>query len=220
MSPDDEREARILAAVAEAAGPTRAQVQRRTAVVLAAALAGGIAIFSYAGGFRLGGEPRPLALTALTFGGTLVIAATALRLAYGRTGSALGPPRVALVAIAVLTPLLAFVWKVGVSLLFDGATEWLFPERIGLKCLVLSLSIASVLATALLFVRRGTDPVHPRLTGAALGVTAGAVAVVLTDLWCPVGHPVHVLVGHIVPIGVHGVVGALVGGWILGVRRS
>jgi hypothetical protein len=57
--------------------------------------------------------------------------------------------------------------------------------------------------------RRRTDPVHPGIAGAVLGVTAGLAAGSLVDLWCPVGHIPHVLLGHILPL----VLVALAGAW-------
>ena len=71
---------------------------------------------------------------------------------------------------------------------------------------------------ALVWERRGSDPVHPRALGVALGVAAGTAAAGLVDLWCPVGHLPHLLTGHVAPILLLGALGALAGARALGVR--
>jgi hypothetical protein len=71
---------------------------------------------------------------------------------------------------------------------------------------------------ALGFLRRGVDPVHPRLLGAALGVATGAYAGVLVDLWCPSAEISHVLLGHLGPFVVLVLAGAWLGGRLLGLR--
>ncbi len=71
---------------------------------------------------------------------------------------------------------------------------------------------------AMAFVRRNSDPNHPRLTGATLGVAAGACAWVFTDLWCPVAYVPHLLLGHVLPIMILAAAGALLGPWLIAVR--
>jgi hypothetical protein len=56
------------------------------------------------------------------------------------------------------------------------------------------------------------------MLGVALGVATGAAAAALVDLWCPVGHVPHLLIGHVAPILLLGGLGALVGARTLGVR--
>ncbi len=70
----------------------------------------------------------------------------------------------------------------------------------------------------LMLVRRGSDPVHPAATGAALGAACGACAGVMVELWCPVGAPRHVAVGHILPIVVVAILGASVGARFIAMR--
>ena len=71
---------------------------------------------------------------------------------------------------------------------------------------------------AFLFLRRGSDPVHPRASGAALGAAAGAWASVLIHLHCPVAATDHVLLGHLAPVLFLSLAGVLVGRRLLGVR--
>ena len=82
-------------------------------------------------------------------------------------------------------------------------------ERIGLRCLRLSLAVAAAPFAALLAVRRGTDPLQPAVTGAVLGMASGAFAWVLVDLWCPVAYMPHLLLGHVLPIALLAIAGAL-----------
>ena len=85
-----------------------------------------------------------------------------------------------------------------------------WPGRPGFRCLGLSLGMAAPLLAAFLVMRRRSDPVHPGIAGAVLGVTAGVAAGTLVDLWCPVAHVPHVLLGHILPL----VLLACLGAWI------
>jgi hypothetical protein len=159
-------------------------------------------------------------LIAITFVGTSLLAALALHVAWGRARSMLGHPREVLMALTVGTPVTLFVWKVGWSLALDpNAWEWWTDDRPGFKCLGLSTLLSSALLGSLVVARRGTDPVQPHVTGAAFGVASAAVAAAFTDLWCPVGAPMHVIIGHIVPMILFGVVGALVGNRILAFGR-
>jgi hypothetical protein len=87
----------------------------------------------------------------------------------------LGRPRAVLAATTIAAPAVLFAWKVLFSTRFAGMTDpW--PDRPGLKCLALSLAVGVRPLAACVLLRRGGDPLHPTLSGAALGVTAGAGA--------------------------------------------
>ena len=172
---------------------------------------------------RLGGDVAPhrpcgaIALAGLaTAGGALGVATAALWLALGRGRSMLGRSRDLAPAGIALTPLALFAWKVACSLAFgDPMAEW--PERPGLRCLSLSLLVAAGPLLAFLAMRRSA-PVHPALNGAAIGVTAGACAWVGVDLWCPVAFVPHLLLGHVLPLGLLAGAGALLGQLLLALR--
>ena len=110
-------------------------------------------------------------------------------------------------------------WKLYASSQFEAMTmPW--PDRPGLKCLGVSLLLGAWPLAALCFWRARADAVHPRSTGAALGVSAGVLTWLLVDLWCPVSYPMHLLLGHVAPIVALAGVGALVGGrWLAATRR-
>jgi hypothetical protein len=206
---------RILAAAASEASPTRRQRVVGTAIRAVSALAVPLLLFALVGGAGLG--PRPLGLVAITALGTLAIAAWALLEGFGRGPSMLGRSRGRLLATAALVPVAFLVWKViassGVPHMMD---PW--PARPGLRCFGVTVLFAAWPFVALAWERRGSDPVHPRVLGLALGVGAGGGAAVLVDLWCPVGHVPHLLIGHVAPMLLLGSLGALVGARVLGVR--
>ncbi len=124
--------------------------------------------------------------------------------------------REALLAAVPSAPLAFFVWKAGWSIALGEAQWW--PTRPGLLCLAVSLVLGGALLAALIQTRRRSDPLHPGLGGAALGVASGAAAAVLVDLWCPVGHAAHVALGHVLPMLLLGLIGAWAGGRALAMR--
>ena len=222
---------RVLAAAAAETSPTRAAVNRRNLLISMVAVASGIGAFMIFAGLvsegelvRLGGELAPqqhlersVSLLVATAGGALGIAATALWLALGRGRSMLGRPRRWLLYGSVLIPISLLAWKVGWSMAFgDAMVVW--PERPGLKCLALSLLVAVGPLLAFLAMRRSA-PVQPALNGAAMGLAAGACAWVAVDLWCPVAHVPHVMLGHVLPLCVLAGAGALLGQALLSLRR-
>lgn len=208
----------VLDAVGAEPSPPRPVVRRRAWgwVALSVALAGGV--FLAYGGLREGGAPRPaLEIVATTLGAAL-IAGFGLWLTLGQR-SMLSRSAGALVATAVGIPLALLAWKIAWSASFPGGlAPW--PGRVGWPCLQISLLTAITPALALLLSRRASEPRHPRLLGAALGAVAGAFAWVVTDLWCPVGHVPHLLLGHVLPVALFIGVGALLGGACLAVRWS
>ena len=223
--------ARVLAAVAAEASPTRADLRRRNLLIGLAAAASGLGAFAIFAALmseghllRLGGEvaphqylERPVGLVATSVGGALVVAATALWLALRRGRSMLGRSRRPLLFGAALIPISLLAWKVGCSIAF-GASMVAWPERPGERCLALSLFVAAGPLLSFLAIRRSA-PVQPALNGAVIGFAAGAFAWVAADLWCPIAYVPHVLLGHVLPLGVLAGAGALLGRALL-VPRS
>jgi hypothetical protein len=215
LEPDLKR--RILAATTSEVSLTRKQRVLRSAVRAVTALAVPLLLFALVGGPRVG--PRPLELVAMTALGTSGIAASALFLAVGRGPSMLGRSRRWLLGSAVIVPVAFLIWKAAAS---SGVPHMMdpWPTRSGLRCFALTALFAAWPVVALVWERWGSDPVHPRALGLALGVAAGAGAAALVDLWCPVAHLPHLLAGHVAPILLLGGLGALVGARALGVRAS
>jgi hypothetical protein len=213
LAPDLKR--RILAATISEPSPTRRQRLIGSAIRMASALAVPLLLFVLVGGPRVG--PRPLWLVAMTALGTSAIAAWALFEAVGRGSSMLGRSRGRLMAAAAIAPVAFLLWKVGASWDVPHMMDpW--PSRPGLRCFALTALFAAWPVTALVWERRGSDPIHPRTLGMALGVASGAAAAALVDLWCPVGHIPHLLTGHLAPILLLGGLGALMGARALGIQ--
>jgi Negative regulator of sigma F len=215
FEPDLKR--RILAAAATEASPTRQQRAIRSAIRAASALAVPLLLFALVGGPRVG--PRPLGLVATTALGTAAIAVSALFLAAGRGPSMLGRSRRRLLGSAAIVPVAFLIWKAASS---SGVPHMMepWPDRSGLRCFALTALFAAWPVVALLWERWGSDPVHPRALGLALGVAAAAGAAVLVDLWCPVAHVSHLLAGHVAPMLLLGGLGALVGARALSVSAA
>jgi hypothetical protein len=206
--PPTDLKARTLGAAKALPSVTRRTQVVRTAVLLAGAVVAGLVIFFAVGGIRVTG--RPLGLMIGTSLGTGFVAAICAWAAFGRAKSMMGRPTAWLIVAALTGPVALLAWKVGYSAQFDhGIDQW--PTRIGFKCLKLSLGIGIVPLFALMFVRRGTDPTHPRALGFAMGMALGLCANELVDLWCPVAYIPHLLLGHVLPAVLLGVVGALLG---------
>jgi hypothetical protein len=213
LAPDLKR--RILDAAASEASPTRRERAIRSAILAASALAVPLLLFALVGGPRVG--PRPLALVALTALGTACIAAYALYFAVDRGPSMLGRSTRRLLGTAVIVPAAFLLWKVASS---SGVPHMMdpWPDRSGLRCFALTALFAAWPVVALVWEHRGLDPLHPRVQGLALGVAAASGAAVLVDLWCPVAHVRHLLVGHVAPILLLGGFGALIGARALGIH--
>ncbi len=103
------------------------------------------------------------------------------------------------------------------SAVYDRILPW--PDRVGLRCLKLSIVTGALPLFAALIAWRRTDPLTPTATGAAFGAGAGLGSAVLTDLWCPVSYLPHLTLGHVLPILILACVGALFGYIALSVRR-
>jgi hypothetical protein len=139
--------------------------------------------------------------------------------ALGRGSSVAGRPRAWLLAVVAGTPALLFAMMFGLGVAYPEATL-LHSERLGLKCLGLTVAAALFPLMGLAAVRRQSDPVHPIATGAALGAACGASAGVMVEMWCPVAAPRHVAIGHILPIFITAAIGALLGARVIAMRGT
>jgi hypothetical protein len=212
---EEQLRARVLDAVAREPSPTRGQRRQRDGWLLALGSAAALAVFEAWGGVRPQG--RPLSLIVATAVGSAGLAAVALVAALGRGRSMLGRSPGRLLATIALVPAALILWKVGVSGLFDGmSAAW--PYRPGLRCLTLSLAVGVVPLLLALAARRGTDPVQPGMTGAAIGAACGLAAAALVDLWCPVAYLPHLLLGHLLPIALLAAAGVMAGSRLLAIR--
>jgi hypothetical protein len=210
-APDIKR--RILESVRAEPAPTHGAVQRQAWLALGACAAIALAIFVHFGGVRLYDRPTPLVVwTSL---GWSAAASAAAWSGLARRRSMLGRTTATLVATIVAIPPVLLAWKIGVTASFGPEMMEPWPTRPGFRCLGLSIAMAFPLLAAFLLFRRRSDPVHPGIAGAALGITAGVFAGTFVDLWCPVAYVPHVLLGHILPLVVVSAAGALAGRTLL-----
>jgi hypothetical protein len=216
MNPSAELRARVLDEVSRDRAPSRAEFRARNTKLFASAIVVPLVLFLVCGGVR--GSGRPDLLVAETFVGASVIAVTALMVVLKRGRSMLGRPAPLLFGLALVIPIVLVAWKLGVTARFPGMMErW--PERIGYRCLLLSCLMVAWPLVAVILVRRGSDPVHPRLTGAAIGAAVGACVWVMVDLWCPVGYVPHVMLGHALPVVLSSALGTWLGRFVA-LRRA
>ncbi len=208
--------ARVLAAAQSRPAPARAAVTRATLVALGVGVAALLLVF-----FALGGadtKTRPPAFLAMTSGGWVAIAAAATWIGAARGGSTLGRSGALLLAAALATGPGLLAWMLVGTSLWPGTIGYHAPMRAHLVCLAIVAAMATGPFLALAAIRRASDPVHPRATGAALGAVAGAWAGVMGDLHCPVSDALHVAIGHVAPVLIFAAVGALVGRRVFGLR--
>jgi hypothetical protein len=212
---DQQLRDRILGAAASEPSVTRGERRWRNALLFVMGSAAALAIFILWGGVRPHG--RPLWLIMTTASGSALLGTLALTVALGRGRSMLGRSRRMLAGSIVPMAVALVLWKTGVSALFDGMNvAW--PARPGFRCLALALAVGLVPLVLGLLARRRSDPVQPAAAGAALGAACGLAAATLVDLWCPVAHLPHLLVGHLLPVALLALVGAVAGSKVLAIR--
>jgi hypothetical protein len=215
MTPSADLRSRVLQAASQERSPTRGEVRVRNAALLVSGVVVPIVVFLAYGGVRP--TSRPETLIAETALGAAAIAITAAVVALGRGRSMLGRAGIWLLSLAILTPIVLFAWKVGVSAQYPGMmVSWV--ERPGFRCMRLSCLLAAWPLVAFVMTRRASDPTHPRLTGAAIGAAVGACVWVFVDLWCPVAYVPHLLLGHVLPLVATTLVGTWLGGRVIAVR--
>ena len=215
LPPPDLR-ARILEEARRAPSPTIEA--RRNRAVVAAVLGACVPLFL---SYRIGlPASRPAnVLLAVAFGGGCA-AFVATWLAATRGKSMLGRPRGVLAAVALLAPL-ALLGSATLATAIEGGVVLAGGTgRQHVACVVFTLLFALGPFAALAYVRRGSDPVHPRALGAALGGAAGAWGGALIDLHCKVTTVEHLALAHALPIAFVALVGALLGARVLGVRGA
>jgi hypothetical protein len=206
--------------------PSATRVQRRARALVAGAASAivTISLFLVFGGIRPGGTQagglsvaRPLELMLITAAGAAVIAACGWWALVSRGRSMLGRKASRLAVAGAGIAVLLFAWKVAASSAFSGmSAAW--PSRPGLRCAGLGMLLGLWPLAALLVARHRSDATHPDATGAAFGIAAGASTWVLMDLWCPVAHPQHLLLGHLLPIAALAALGAWAGHRWLGLK--
>jgi hypothetical protein len=210
---------RILAAAAAAPSPSRTVARRRRVLLMAGGVAAMAAVYGLFALRIFGGQgvPNSILWAGGTSMGATAMAGVAMAIALGRGRHMLGRSRNGLLAATVLAPLALLAWKIGWSALFGNLAE---GPHLGYRCLLMSVAMGTVPVALLTMTRRGEDPRHPALLGAAMGVAVGACGWVLIDLWCPVAGIWHLLRGHVRPVAILGTFGAAVGRTVIAVHSD
>lgn len=214
----DDLRARVLAEVKKTPSPTRDEHRRRVLLVVVMGVLAAGALFMAMGGFAAG--TRPVEMIAFTAGFAMVAALVVGRVAAPPRGSMLARPKgVVLAASVAAAPLLALV-AIAAASAWPGPSSEAVAERAHLACGAMTF-VQGVLPLVVLFLtRRGSDPVHPMITGAALGMTAGGWTAMMAYMRCPHAAAMHCVFAHVAPTIVLTLVGAVLGLVILRPRAD
>ena len=214
--PSAELRARVLAAARARPAASRTTWQRRGAVRLAVGVALSVGVLLAIGGPSADGRPAGYFSIVLGLWAVVAMAATWFGVTRGR--SMLGRPAWARVAVAVLTPVALFATAVAAGAAWPSGVVGHSDLRHHAVCVTCTLVMALGPFVAFLAMRRGSDPVAPRLMGAALGAAAGAWGAACIELRCGLATVDHVVLGHVLPVAVISAVGFLLGARWLAVR--
>jgi hypothetical protein len=210
--PSKSLRSRVLESAASAPSMTRRQGRLLAIALSAASIALAMIVFESIGGLAHSAG-RAHALTLLIATGSIALSGvlTWAVLSRGRSSMARAPLALGLAALA--TPLVVFLWMQ----LFSGTYAEPF-QRVGYRCLSYCLVMSALPMASFMVLKRGVEPRMPAVLGAAVGAACSAWGGSLIDLWCPLTNAPHVLVGHVAPIVIAILIGALVGHFTLGIR--
>ena len=211
----DATRAKLLAMLPKQPSPTRKDRRIRNVLLSFSSVAVPLAIWWSYGGVRI--EQRPLWWVIGTSAGWLAVAAWAVWGSLAPGPTMLGRTRRWQQWIVILTPTTLFVWMLAWDLT-DPARLVPWEGRWGQKCLNLTMLLGAWPLLALIWMRRGSEPLHPGARGAAIGAAVGCSSGVLVDLWCPITDPSHMLLGHILPLAILSFAGLMLGRWLLGLH--
>lgn len=214
--PPDALRSRVLEEIARTPAPTRPQRKTFVARVVGVALAVVAIPFIATRGIVPG--TRPAALIAFSVLSAAVLAVVLSFSALRSPRSMLGPPRRRLALVSVLSPAL-FVLLVGAyAAMWPATTHEAVSMHSDVLCALLMLLQGGALLAALMIAKRRTDPIHPALTGIAMGAVAGAWGFAFAYVRCPHVTVTHGLIAHVVPALALGAVGAVLGKRVLAER--
>ncbi len=194
--------------------PTVKQTRSANAIAAAIGIAAAATMIG-ALGVSLGGRPLPFVVLSAVGWAAIALCASVLGASRGR--SMLGKTRALLVVVALSAAPAIFAWVMALTMGWPEVREPAGAWRTHITCLVATLLLAIGPVVALAFVRRTSDPVHPRATGAALGAAAGAWGGALIDMHCPIVSPFHVAFAHVMPVVIYAALFALVSSRVFGV---
>jgi hypothetical protein len=205
-----------MAAVRAEPVPPRSVGLRRLALWVLFALAF-CAAFSVAIGSP-GVRGRPLAyVVSLAVAWALVgVASTWAGVSRGR--SMLGRTAVWKKATIFFTPLALLVTSLALGAVWPETLVDHARMHRHLLCILGTLGFAWGPLGVFLALWRRSDPLVPRLTGAAIASAAGAWGALAIELHCKFTSPFHVVVGHVLPVALFALQGMYIGRRFLAVR--
>ncbi len=219
--PPAELRARVLdAARREPSAPIGSRAaSRQQGVVIARGFAGAAAI-AVAAGIH-GSEaktPRPLGciLSLEVIWLTLAVAVTWF--GVNRGTSMLGRSRGVRFAVAALTPAAMLAAWLPVAFAWPQTLKDASSLHAHVICIVMTIFLAAGPLVAFLRLRRASDPVSRRITGAAIGAAAGAWGDVAHVAICGYTAPAHIVIGHILPIALLTGIGVVLGDRVVALR--
>jgi hypothetical protein len=138
------------------------------------------------------------------------------------SASKLGVATVTPVALVITWLAVAFIWRRAVLPIawLEAMTDGALVVHFHVSCALMSVVYAAGPLLAFLAIRRRRYPVTPRLTGAAFGAVAGVWGAVVHFPFCACTSPLHMALGHVLPVVGLAALGALAGDRVLGVRAS
>jgi hypothetical protein len=98
------------------------------------------------------------------------------------------------------------------SILSGGRVGRTDPRVVHVACLVQIAALATIPAWMLFAMLRRAAPLERRWSGGLATLAAAALAAAGTQVICPIDDPLHLLVGHALPVAVLAAAGALLGG--------
>jgi hypothetical protein len=177
-----------------------------------------VALSLYLGGptFRARPVPYVVALAVAWLG--VALAATLGGVTRGR--SMLGRPAFVHFLVAAVTPVALLATALLTSTAWPETQDDHPVAAAHAICVAVTLVCALGPLGAFAVLRRHSDPVAPRLTGAAIGAASGGWGAVVIELHCTHASTVHVLLGHVLPVVLLTLIGVLVGDRVVALRGA
>ncbi|MGH7270006.1 MAG: NrsF family protein [Polyangiaceae bacterium] len=192
--------------------------KRRAVLAVTLGFAVSFAFLAAVGGPKMRG--RPLGFVVALVALWLPIAVGATWAGVGRGRSMLGRRALWGIAVTTVTPVVLLASWVGVALVWPETLVDASGMSEHLTCIGLTIAFAAGPLVAFSMLRRRSDPVHPRLTGAAIATAAGAWGAVILSLVCGFTSPRHILLGHLLPVVLICALGAVLGKRLVEVRAK
>lgn len=212
-----ELRARVIEAARREAIPTRTVGTRRRTRALAMGFGSLLAMLAILGPRPMGRPDGYIVAVVLAW---LPIAAAATWAGVAQGRSMLGRPAPWLVAVVVLTPVVMMAAWACVALAWPATLHDASGPKQHFICDVMTLALSAGPLVAFGVLRRGSNPVTPRLTGAALGTAAAAWGAIVLHLVCGFTAPLHILLGHMLPIVLLALIGTVLTARTVAVRTK